>query len=131
MRSEVSASRMARRRHLVIVLAAIVTLGALTPAAWASAGDQVWVARDAGRHGAYDQLGGMVESPDGSTVYVARSSAGDIVVVAHDAGSGVRTWSIRVRDPRGAQLFADAVALSPDGSRLFVTGEVERSVGTR
>jgi DNA-binding beta-propeller fold protein YncE len=127
---------MRRRVVFAMLIAACMIAGGLTPSPVARAkaarpGTQKWASRDAGAHGAYDQLGGMVESPDGSSVYVARSSNGVMVVVAHDAATGAPTWSIRVRDPLGAQVFAHSAAVSPDGSRLFVTAEVERSVDTR
>jgi DNA-binding beta-propeller fold protein YncE len=96
-----------------------------------SGGTQVWVARDTGAHNAYDRIGGMVTSPDGSTVYVARTSAGKFAVVAHDALTGARRWSVKTVDPGGLQIFAEAVAISPDGTRLFVTGDVEQSTSTR
>ncbi len=96
-----------------------------------SGGAQVWVSRDTGAHNAYDRLGGMVTSPDGSTVYVARTSAGNFAVVAHDALTGAKRWSVKTVDPGGLQIFAEAVAISPDGTRLFVTGDVEQSTSTR
>jgi DNA-binding beta-propeller fold protein YncE len=73
----------------------------------------------------------MAVSPDGSTVYVARTSGLAFAVVAHDATTGARIWSVRTRGPGGAQIFAEAVAISPDGSRLFVTGDVEETIDTR
>jgi DNA-binding beta-propeller fold protein YncE len=94
-------------------------------------GAQVWVGRDAGPPGAYDLVGGMATSPDGSTVYVARTSGQVFAVVARDAATGTRAWAARTRGPGGAQIFAEAVAVSPDGSRLFVTGDVEETVDTR
>ncbi len=94
-------------------------------------GARVWVARDAGARNAYDQVAGMVTSRDGSTVYVARTSAGKVAVVAHDALTGVSRWSASTSDPGGQQIFAEAVAISPDGTRLFVTGDVEQSANTR
>ena len=93
-------------------------------------GDQIWVARDAGPHHAYDQVAGMATSPDGSTVYVAGTSAGAFFVTARDAVTGATRWSVRTED-QAYQMFADAFAMSADGSRLFVTGDVERSVDTR
>ncbi len=89
------------------------------------------MSRDVGTHDAYDQIAGMVTSPDGSTVYVARTSAGKVAVVAHDALTGVKRWSASTSDPGGLQIFAEAVAVSPDGTRLFVTGDVEQSTDTR
>ena len=94
-------------------------------------GTQIWVARDSGPHGAFDTVAGMATSPDGSTVYVAGTSAGTFFVAAHDALTGATRWAVRTADPDGYQIFAEAVSLSADGTRLFVTGDVERSVDTR
>ena len=94
-------------------------------------GTQVWVARDTGSKNAYNQIAGMVTSPDGSTVYVGRTSAGRFAVVAHNALTGVSRWSVRTSDPLGLQMFAEAIAISPDGTRLYVTGDVEQSTSTR
>lgn len=96
-----------------------------------SGGDPLWVGRDAGPHGAYDQVAGMATSPDGATVFVAETSDGALVVVARDAASGTQKWRVRTPGPGGKQIFADAVALSSDGTRLLVTGDVEQSFDTR
>jgi DNA-binding beta-propeller fold protein YncE len=142
MRFERMRSSAARTAVAVPVLAVVV----LSMAAWAApaeaaqaagtnrgtaGGQQVWVARDAGKHNAFDHIGGMAASPDGSTVYVARSSNGSFVVVAHDAATGATLWSVRTDDPAGGGLYAHGAALSPDGSVLFVTGESEIDVDTR
>jgi DNA-binding beta-propeller fold protein YncE len=94
-------------------------------------GVQLWVGRDAGPTGAFDRIGGLVVSPDGSTVYVARTSGQVFAVVARDAATGTRTWATRTHGPGGDQIFAEAVAISPDGSRLFVTGDVEETIFKR
>jgi sugar lactone lactonase YvrE len=133
-----------KRVRIVSVVGVIATAAAgLTPVGGAAVaaghggtgdrigGAQVWVGRDAGPPGAYDLVGGMVTSPDGSTVYVARTSGQVFAVVARDATTGTRTWAARTHGPGGAQIFAEAVAVSPDGSRLFVTGDVEETINKR
>jgi hypothetical protein len=123
---------MTRIVSVIAVVTTVVLAGAVLPAAAGTGGGtQVWEARDAGPNGAYDQTAGMVASPDASTVYVAASSDGAFVVVAHDAATGARRWSVRARAPGGVQIFAEAVAISPDGTRPFVTGDVEQSINTR
>jgi WD40 repeat protein len=94
-------------------------------------GAEVWVARDQGPNRAYDQVGGMVTSPDGSSVYVAASSNGAFAVIAHDATTGDRRWVALTEGPGGIQIYADAVAVSPDGTRLYVSGDAEQSIDTR
>ena len=75
-------------------------------------GALIWEARDAGPNRAFDDFGGMAISPDGSTVYVARSSNGVYVVVAHDASTGAARWTVRTKGSNGAQIFAHAAAMS-------------------
>ena len=116
---------------LVVAFGSQATALAASTSAPQAGGQQVWVARDAGPHNAFDDVGGMAVSPDGSIVYVARGSNGAFVLVAHDAATGAAIWSVKTKDPGGGQLTAHATALSPDGSVLFVTGETELDVDTR
>jgi DNA-binding beta-propeller fold protein YncE len=124
----------------------VVAAMALSASAWASVPDRtggprapgiaaggqlVWEGRDAGPHNAFDTVGGMAVSPDGSTIYVARGSNGLFVVVARDAVTGSVLWRVRTSDPGGGQLSAEAAALSPDGTVLYVTGASEIDVDTR
>lgn len=68
-------------------------------------------------------------NPDGSEVYVTGASfdpgtnEGTIVTVAYDAASGHRLWLARDTRPGSPT----ALAVSPDGARLFVTGQTSRS----
>jgi hypothetical protein len=69
----------------------------------------------------------MDPSPDGSTVFVtgwvASGQRGDdYATVAYDAATGVREWGRRYNGPNDSGDVAHAVAVSPDGSRVFVTG---------
>jgi DNA-binding beta-propeller fold protein YncE len=120
--------------------ASIAAAGALLVPAWStpalaagggSGVTPVWAARDAGPGGVEDRFGGMVLSPDGSTVYVARSSGGVVVVVARDTATGERRWVANTPGPDGAPVFDLELAAAPDASRVFITGEAERTVDTR
>jgi hypothetical protein len=91
--------------------------------AYASDGTRLWARRydGPGNDGAVD----IGTSPDGATVYVAGIAGGpsssQIVVIAYDATSGARIWATRI----GSQPLFDepaALAVSPDGSSVFVTG---------
>jgi DNA-binding beta-propeller fold protein YncE len=74
-------------------------------------------------------------SPDGETVFVTGLSAGedtnwDYATIAYDAASGATTWEKRYNGPpRDEQDAANALALSPDGSMVFVTGESQGLAG--
>jgi hypothetical protein len=105
----------------------------LTPAAgaWAGVGGgtQRWNASyDAGTPSySYD----VVVSPDGSMVYSTGTSVydttdpGHFATVAVDARTGERTWSAAYQsstDPDQRDT-ATRLAVSPDGSKVFVTGD--------
>jgi WD40 repeat protein len=71
-------------------------------------------------------------SPDGSKVFVTGKSAGsttgdDYATQAYNPGTGAVVWTQRYNGPANAPDSAYAVAVSPDGSKMFVTGE---SAGT-
>jgi DNA-binding beta-propeller fold protein YncE len=86
---------------------------------------------DPGTWGSYDEdhpydIG---VSPDGTKVFVTgvsdgRSSPQDFVTIAYSAMSGAKVWSDRYSgsDPFSGDL-PTALAVSPDGSKVFVTGE--------
>jgi hypothetical protein len=77
-------------------------------------------------------------SPDGSRVYVTGSSWGgdpaaggthyDMVTIAYAAGSGAQLWIARYSGPGNSQDSGWALAVSADGSRLFVTGMSHQGV---
>jgi WD40 repeat protein len=99
----------------------------LTQAISASTGVTVWTRRYNGPGNGDDQACCIAVSPDGSTVYVTGSSEGtggsqDYVTVAYDAASGAVDWSRRYNGPGGGDDQAAGLAVSPDGSRVFVTG---------
>lgn len=118
---------------LALAYAALRPAGVSPAAGFAGLGDRapVWLDRIAALHGATDRLGGVAVDPRGARVYVVASSAGAFVVVAYDASTGAREWTARTARSGGASAFAEAVAVSADGSRLFVTGDVELSIETR
>jgi DNA-binding beta-propeller fold protein YncE len=116
----------------VVFLSAAVVLGSAAPAV-AEPGDLQWVSR---YDGGFDDSGNAVAvSPDGSKVFVTGSSDGDsfdgntfhdYMTVAYDAGTGAPLWDRRYNGPGHGPDDAEALAVSPDGTKLFVTG---RSVG--
>jgi len=94
----------------------------------AATGAQLWVARYAvGARNAGAQS--IAVSADGSRVYVAgtvhvKGGQQDFATVAYDAASGAKLWAAFY--PRGVII---SMTVSPDGSKVFVTGQ-SRSVLT-
>jgi hypothetical protein len=89
-------------------------------------GRRLWVKRSGGSDG--DAAVGAATTPDGSSVVVTGVSSNwpatgeDFATVAYDGASGAKTW---VRRYSGAGAFNDdplAIASSPDGSTVYVTG---------
>ena len=91
-------------------------------------GARVWARRYAGAPRGYDHANALAVSPDGSTVFViGQTSTGPstraYATVAYRADSGATVWSRRYEGPTGGYSSANAVAVAPDGTRVYVTGE--------
>lgn len=72
-----------------------------------------------------------VVSPDGKHVYVTGSIDSAVVVFARDLATGNLTWRQQHTDDVGGIdgiAGADALAISPDGSHLYVTGPSENKI---
>ena len=66
-------------------------------------------------------------SPDGSKVFVSGYDYGlggspQYATVAYDSGTGARVWVARYGDTALGASYAYGLAVSPDGSKVFVTG---------
>ena len=97
----------------------------------ASTGAQRWVQSHPGPGIPFNPFGptfgSVAASPDGSKVFVTCSSLGtttgvDYATVAYDASTGVPLWDRRYNGPGNSDDAALGLAVSPDGSKVFVTG---------
>src|SRR5262249_55502752 len=96
--------------------------------AGAAAGHREWVATSAGRM----EAKAIAASPSGDMVFVTgpRTRMGSSVyaTVAYHAATGKLAWLATYDEP-GGQDTPVAVAVSPDGSRVYVTGTSDSAAG--
>ncbi|HYT30105.1 MAG TPA: PQQ-binding-like beta-propeller repeat protein [Actinomycetota bacterium] len=87
---------------------------------------ELWVATYAGSGGGTDEAQAVATSPDGSRVFVTGYAQGGrgngYVTIAYDAGSGSAIWT---RYGPAFDSLGRAIAVSPDGSKVFVSGQRE------
>jgi len=92
----------------------------------AAAGSRLWVNRYAPSTGGFDWATSLGVSPDGSRVYVTGTSSDpqeyDYATVAYNAFNGHQVWAARFDTPGGGDAQAQSLAVSTDGTRLYVTG---------
>ena len=115
-------------------LQAVRVTGAGTSVAATSPGAQLWAAR-------YDNPGNggatsVVVSPSGKTAFVTgytttASGTEDYTTVGYNATTGAQLWAATYNDPGHTTDQAYSVAVSPDGTAVFVTGEASRPRGAR
>lgn len=91
----------------------------------AATGNRLWVARYNGPRKGYDIAYAMAVT--GTTVYVTGSSAAtgsgwDYATVAYNAVTGAQLWVARYNGPGNGFDYGLAVAVSPGGSTVYVTG---------
>jgi outer membrane protein assembly factor BamB len=94
----------------------------------ASTGAKLWVERYDGPGHHIDSPRALRVSPDSSKVFVTGGSVGstnsyDFATVAYDASSGATLWVKRYDGMGNAYDVAHALGVSPDSSKVFVTGE--------
>lgn len=96
----------------------------------AADGTQLWVTQYDGNapKDGFDQPHAIASSPDGTMVFVTGGSVGasgtdfDYATVAYDAANGNQLWAKRYNGPVGDDV-GRAVTVTPDGSKVIVTGE--------
>ena len=125
----------ARSRHgrlaAVVTLASMLVVG-VPAAASAAPGSEQWVHRYDGPADGPDQAADLEVSPDGSQIFVTGSSRGatsrkDYATLAYDSEGGGKLWITRYNGRPNRTDLATDLAVSPDGSRVFVTGASARS----
>jgi hypothetical protein len=130
------------QRRTSVVVAAGLCGAVLSPVAALAAGGYTastsardfaigtrWVARYSAPGNNADYAHTLDVSPDGSTVFVTgQSDAGaagwDYATAAYDAVTGAKRWAARYSAPGSNDAYADGLKVSPDGSTVFVTGNV-------
>ena len=93
----------------------------------AATGAKVWLRHYDGRAHMGDSARRLVVSPDGSRVYVAGYSQGagtyaDYATLAYEASAGTTVWTRLYDGPGHNEDYVDGLAVSPDGTSVFVTG---------
>lgn len=96
----------------------------------ASTGSQKWATRYDGPTGSFDHAKGLVVSPDGLKVLVTGISWNappwgsffDYTTVAYNAATGSQVWQAIYDGPGKYFDYVNSLAISPDGSKVFVTG---------
>ena len=87
----------------------------------------LWTKRYNGPGHLGDEASSVAVSRDGKTVVVTGLSTGasgrkDYATIAYNAATGARLWLRRYGGPGGGQASPSAVAISPSGDKVFVTG---------
>ena len=99
----------------------------ITVAYDASDGKRLWVRRYTWAADTNDAAAAVVVSPDSQTVYVTgqsqsvSSSSTAYTTIAYAAPDGARVW----RTVSAGTTDGNALALSPDGTRVYVTGGID------
>jgi DNA-binding beta-propeller fold protein YncE len=98
----------------------------------AETGAEVWLSQYVGAGFEAVVANGLQVSPDGARVYVTgyfwSGSSDDDALVAYDAATGFPIWSATYDSPGEGEDTASALAVSADGSRVYVTGTASPSI---
>jgi WD40 repeat protein len=102
--------------------------------AFATTGAVLWAKRYNGPGSGGDVAWAMAVNPAGTTVFVTGESFGstsntDYATLAYNAATGAVLWAKRYNGPANNADHASAIAVSPDGTKVFVTGGSVSSSG--
>jgi outer membrane protein assembly factor BamB len=122
-----------RRRSIVFIATTSALFALFGPVAWAASGDQLWVKLIPGSEPDWSVIAlALAISPDGSRLYVTGTEsrpggcdgAGqiDYMTIAYDPSNGTRLWTALVDGPVNSTDGVRDIAVSADGSKVFVTG---------
>ena len=100
----------------------------------AATGTQLWTNRFNGSGNSHDEGYAISVSPDGSAVFATGFSTSlglnvDYSTVAYDPATGKQLWRSAYSGPDEGSATAVALAVSPGGSKVFVTGYVSGPTG--
>jgi DNA-binding beta-propeller fold protein YncE len=117
--------------------AVFVTYKNKTTARVAATGAELWHAHYRGPPGTSTRLTALAVSPDGSRVFVTGSTqvgpcCGEpmhFTTIGYDAATGARLWVAGFRGPGDASGRPAAIAVSPDGAQVFITGTTNSPSG--
>jgi DNA-binding beta-propeller fold protein YncE len=103
----------------------------------ATTGAKLWTTSYDGLAQFDDDAVALVVSPDDSTVFVTGDSSAttnandyDYATIAYDAASGAELWAKRYDGPANSNDAPFAIAVSPDGQAVFVTGTSISATGS-
>ncbi len=109
--------------------------GAFTVRAYnASSGTVLWTRHYDREGNKYDYAYAVAVSPDGTKVFAAgsteTSAGGDAFTVrAYNASNGAVLWTQHYNREGNMDDYAHAVAVSPDGTRVFAVGQTQTAEG--
>ncbi|MEV1003303.1 S8 family serine peptidase [Nonomuraea sp. NPDC050202] len=109
---------------------------AVTLAYDAASGGPLWTARYTAANAHADHANGVKVAPDGRTAYVTGMTTvgdngeADYFVAAYDTADGKEKWQARYDGPGKGTDDARVIELTPDGTKLFVSGQSQGEEGT-